>query len=248
MDDELKLIEINEDDINKFKEKYDLKNKRFSNDKAYELWNKIVYRTDEDKNKDELDDMIFSAIDTCNSFSTDKIMKQLNEKIGKIKRALNSNAFKTEDFNLGSSSLSHENELSEQEWSLILDYIINHNYLIKGKATLANDIFGYEGANNKDNTCDEDELDDIIGAAISKSSAFLESFIEDKTGISNIKIDKSSIKYDDTCYVNDTVDSFFIDFNFELHSYDLDNMDRNNGMLFDYNNLDNLIEVRYLKQ
>lgn len=246
MNDELKLLEINENNINKFKEKYNLKNKRFSKDKEYDLWNEVTYRADKDEN--ELDEIIYNAIDNCKSFSIDKIIRQINEKIGRIKRALNSNAFKTEDYNLGSSSLSHENELSEKEWLIILDYIINHNYLIKGQAMLSNSDFGYEGANNDNNTCNDDELDDIIGAAIKKDDAFLKNFIMNNTNIANIKIDKSSISYNDTSYINNTVNNFFINFNFELHSYDLDNIDKYNEILFGYSNLDNLIEVRYLKQ
>lgn len=158
------------------------------------------------------------------SFSTKRFMNEYSkELINDLNQKYFHQGLSDDKDTLGNFSLSgteityHDGlkkTLDEQEWIELIEYLVEHNYSVKGTVSIGNESVGY--SINKDViSISQDEVDKIIDSAIQKDVDGIKSYVlQDE--YPNIIIDRNSIHYDDTSYVNNTVASFFIDFSFEL--------------------------------
>lgn len=212
------ILNINKSDIEEFKHKYANKYKKYSNELQSILMN-INYENNQEA-------QIADAIINNHTFSTDKIYKLILDRLILIKRALESSAFKMENNCIG--KYKFDKEITPGEYEILKNHLLEDNWLIQGHVEITSDKFNYNNLNQDEKDLINDKDEDTIREVVFNN---------------NYEIKLSNIKIGGEQFRNGNINSFVLEANFQVYSSEIENL----PILFDYDNLDNLDNARFLK-
>lgn len=234
------LFKINEDTINDFKQRYGIDHKRYT----YNNYQMIINEINDFKDRIEpYDDFLIQECFLLQTFSTNKILNDIDYRLGFLNSVMNGSVFK---FSQGTIIKGPKRiALSEEEYLILFKHLMNQEYNVLGKVIIDNEKLGYYGANSTNYVSDE-EIKEIIDFVKKKDIEQIKTVLLNGN-YQSIELQEESIKAD-VEYHEKKIDRFWIEFNFQLSTKDFINVDPEKDILFGSQDLSSIHNARFLKQ